>query len=184
MLVYIIHKMWNWAFSCGSPAVTAKKCTTKCDARAKLLFCLVKLLLFFISCPAPPHLKLSIIYNTLWSMRNRIFSVQIELLPLIASETFFDSSVVPLSGYESLVNKPRNCGEIIAVVYELTKICSPIGHNNTMHFLCPIRSQYLLDCLEMVRWESVPRGSSASVWKLSSHHFSRPNWLPLGPRGW
>ena len=37
-------------------------------------FCLVKLLLFWISCPAPPHLKLPIIYNTLWSVRNRIFS--------------------------------------------------------------------------------------------------------------
>ena len=37
----------------------------------------------------------SIIYDTLWSVRNRIFSVQIELLLLIASETFFNSSVVP-----------------------------------------------------------------------------------------
>ena len=43
----------------------------------------------------PPHLKLDIIYDTLWSVRNRIFSVQIELLLLIASETFFDLSVVP-----------------------------------------------------------------------------------------
>ena len=35
--------------------------------------------------------------------------------------------------------------ETIAVVYELTKrtqeMCSPIGHNNTKHFLCPIRSR-------------------------------------------
>ena len=48
--------------------------------------------------PPPPckqALKLPIIYDTLWSVRNRIFSVQIELLLLIASETFFDSSVVP-----------------------------------------------------------------------------------------
>ena len=36
-----------------------------------------------------------IIYDTLWCVRNRIFSVQIELLLLRASETFFDSSVVP-----------------------------------------------------------------------------------------
>ena len=41
---------------------------------------------------------------------------------------------------------------------ELRRNCSPIGHNNTKHFLCPIRSQHPLDCLEMVRWESVPRG--------------------------
>ena len=36
------------------------------------------------------------------------------------------------------MNEPGNCGEIIAVVYELTKMtrenfCSPIGHNNTKH---------------------------------------------------
>ena len=45
-----------------------------------------------------------IIYDTLWSVRNRIFSVQIELLLLIASETFFDSSVVP----SFLVRKVEN----------------------------------------------------------------------------
>ena len=76
----------------------------------------------------------------------------------------------------------------IAVVYEHTKrtqeMCSPIGHNNTKHFLCPIRSRHRLELLEMVRWESVPRGSSALTWKLSSRLFSRPDWLPLGLRGW
>ena len=45
---------------------------------------------------------------------------------LIASETFFDLSVVPSflirADQESLVNEPGNCGEIIAVVYELTKM--------------------------------------------------------------
>ena len=30
-----------------SRIVTAKKCTKKCDAHAKLLFCLIKLLVFF-----------------------------------------------------------------------------------------------------------------------------------------
>ena len=49
----------------------------------------------FFTFSSPLHLKLPIIYDTLWSVRNRIFSVQIELLLLIASETFFDSSVVP-----------------------------------------------------------------------------------------
>ena len=63
-------------------------------------------------------------------------------------------------------------------------MCSPIGHNNTKHFLCPIRSRHPLEFLEMVRWESVPRGSSALTWKLSSRLFSRPDWLPLGLRGW
>ena len=45
--------------------------------------------------------------------------------------------------------------ETIAIVYEHTKrtqeMCLPIGHNNTEHFLCPIRSRHLLiEFLEMV----------------------------------
>ena len=58
-----------------------------------------------------------------------------------------------------------------------------IGHNNTKHFLCPIRSRHPLEFLEIARWESVPRGSFARTWKLSSCPFSRPDWLPLGLRG-
>ena len=50
-------------------------------------------------------------------------------------------------------------------------------------FLCPIKSQHSLDRLEMIRWESVPRGFSACAWKLSSSLFSRPHWPPLGLRG-
>ena len=49
----------------------------------------------FFTFSLPLHLKLPIIYDTLRYVRNRIFPVQIELL-MIASETFFDSSVVPL----------------------------------------------------------------------------------------
>ena len=41
-----------------------------------------------------------------------------------------------------------------------------------------------LEFLEMVWWESVPRGSFACTLKLSSRPFSRPDWLPLGLRGW
>ena len=78
--------------------------------------------------------------------------------------------------------------ETITVVYEHTKrtqeLCSPIGHNNAKHFLCPIRSRHPLEFLEMVRSESVPRGSSAFTWKLSSRIFSRPDLMPLGLRGW
>ena len=76
----------------------------------------------------------------------------------------------------------------ITVVYERTKrtqkMCSPIGHNNSKHFLCPIRSRHPLEILEIARWESVPRGFFARTWKLSSCPFSRPDWLPLGLRGW
>ena len=66
---------------------------------------------------------------------------------------------------------------------ELRRNCSPIGHNNTKHFLCPIRNQHSLDRLETVRWESVPRCFSSCAWKLSSRLFSRPDWPPLGLRG-
>ena len=69
--------------------------------------------------------------------------------------------------------------ETTAVVYEHTKGTQ----NNTKHFLFPIRSRHPLEFLEMVRWESVPRGSSALTWKLSSRLFSRTDWLPLGLRG-
>ena len=61
----------------------------------------------------------------------------------------------------------------------------PLGTrlNNTKHFLCPIRSRHPLEFLEIVRLESVPRGSFARTWKLSSRLFSRPDWLPLGLQG-
>ena len=38
LLVYVLHKTWNQAFSRGSRAVTAKTCRKKPDARAKLFF--------------------------------------------------------------------------------------------------------------------------------------------------
>ena len=39
LLVYVLHKMQYQAFSRRSHAETGKKCTKKCDAHAKLLFC-------------------------------------------------------------------------------------------------------------------------------------------------
>ena len=88
----------------------------------------------------------------------------------------------------SLVHDGQTSLETIAVVYERTKrtqqMCSQIGHNNTKNFLCSISSRHPLQFLEMVRWESVPRDSFARTWKLSSRLFSRPDWLPLGLRGW
>ena len=55
---------------------------------------------------------------------------------------------------------------------------------DTKHFLRSIRRRHPLQFFEIVRWESVPRGSFARTWKLSSCLFSRPDWLPLGLRGW
>ena len=71
--------------------------------------------------------------------------------------------------------------ETIGVVYELTKrtqekVFADVGHNNTKHFLCPIRSRHRLEFLEIVMWESVPRGSFARTWKLSSRPFFWPNY--------
>ena len=72
--------------------------------------------------------------------------------------------------------------ETIAVVYEHKKrnqeMCSLTGHNNTKHFLCLIRSLHLLEFLEMVRWESVPRGSSALTWKLRRAFSPNPSDCP------
>ena len=48
--------------------------------------------------------------------------------------------------------------ETVAVVYEHTKrtqdMCSLIGHNNTKHFLCPIRSRHPL---EFWKWSGESR---------------------------
>ena len=46
LLVYVRHKTRNQAFSRRSRAKTGKKCTKKCDARAKWSFCLLNLLFF------------------------------------------------------------------------------------------------------------------------------------------
>ena len=83
-------------------------------------------------------------------------------------------------------NKPwsRQWPSCINSRKELRRNCSPIGHTNTKHFLCPIRSWHPLEFLEIARWESVPRGSFTRTWKLSSRPFSLPDWLPLGLRGW
>ena len=46
---------------------------------------------------------------------------------------------------------------------ELRRNCLPIGHNNTTHFLCPIRSWHPLEFLEIAQWESIPRGNFRPV---------------------
>ena len=46
LLVYVLHKTRNQAFSRGSRAKTAKKCTKNRDARAALLFCRSKPIVF------------------------------------------------------------------------------------------------------------------------------------------
>ena len=145
----------------GSRAVDGKEMYKKvwctCKVFAKLLFCLVKLLLiclsrslrsmavlssrvherrsppqspggfsalarlFYLERPtktamlrrltfsSPPHLYLPIIYDTLWWVKNRIFSGQIELLLLIDTKRFFDSLVVPSFLLRKVENKSFPC---------------------------------------------------------------------------
>ena len=49
LLVYVLHKTWNWHFHVVVVQKGAKKCTKKSDARSKLLFWLWNLLFFWRS---------------------------------------------------------------------------------------------------------------------------------------
>ena len=102
---------------------------------------------------------------------NRIFSGLIELLLLKASQTVFKSSVVPSFQVRKVENKSFPCshklGELTGQVWRdnsrrvrtheknsgetVRRLGTIIGHNNTRHFLCPIRSQHPLEFLEIVR---------------------------------
>ena len=72
----------------GSRAVDGKEMYKKvwCTCKVVVLPCQAIVYLTFSS---STHLKLAIIYDTLWSFKNRIFSGQFQLLLLIASQTFF-----------------------------------------------------------------------------------------------
>ena len=78
----------KWGIITGSRAVDGKEMYKKawCTCKVVVLPCQAIVYLTFSS---PPLLKLPIIYDTLWSVKNRIFSGQIELLLLITSQTFF-----------------------------------------------------------------------------------------------
>ena len=71
----------------GSLAVDGKEMYKKawCTCKVVVLPCQAIAYLTFSS---PLHLKLPIIYDTLWSVKNRIFG-PVQLLLLIASQTFF-----------------------------------------------------------------------------------------------
>ena len=153
---------------------------------------------FVIACLRPSqNVKLGIFTGSLAvDVKNRISSGQIQLLLLIASQTFFrlvgssffygenksfpsrhklaeQTGQVWRDSSSWVRTHEKNSGE---TVRRLATIIQSI-------FLCPTRSRHPLEFLEIVRWESVPRGSLAHTWKLSSCLFSRPDWLPLGLRG-
>ena len=72
----------------GSRAVDGKEMYKKvwCTCKVVVLPCQG---IAYLTFSRPPHLYLPIIYDTLWWVKNRIFSGQIELLLLIASQTLF-----------------------------------------------------------------------------------------------
>ena len=106
LLVYVLHKTWNQAFSWVVVPLTAKKCTKKRDTRARLLFCLVKLLLIWLSRRRRRILNF-LLFTIHCDPSNRIFSGQSQLVLLIASQRFFDSSIG--SSFNSfLVRKVEN----------------------------------------------------------------------------
>ena len=88
----------------GSRAVDGKE-------MHKNVWCMCKVVVLpcqeiaYLTFSSPLHLKRAIIYDTLWWVKNRIFSGQIELLLLIASKRFSDSSVVPSFVVRKVENK-------------------------------------------------------------------------------
>ena len=88
LLVYVLHKTWlirlfhRW--SCSWRQTNVQKSVM--HVQSVFLPCQAIAYLTFSS---PPHLKLPIIYDILWWVKNRMFSGQIELILLIASQTFF-----------------------------------------------------------------------------------------------
>ena len=145
LLVYVLHKTWNLVFSRVVVQLTAKKCTKKRDARAKLLFCLIKLLLIWLS--RRRRILNFLLFTIHCDPAGTEFSqgIKNELFLLIASETFFDLSVVPSFLLRKVENKSFPCshklGERTGQLWQdnsrrvLTH--EKIGHNNTKHFFVP-----------------------------------------------
>ena len=182
----------------GSCAVDGKEMYKKAWCTCKVVVLPCQAIAYF-AFSSPPHLKLPIINDTLWSVKNRIFSGQIQLLLLIASQTFFrliGSSFVLVREVE---NKCFLCtlklGEQTVQVWRDNSRFARTHENNsgeTVRRLGNIKQSIFLPNQELasawifgkVRWESVPWGFSALTWKLLSHLFSRADWLPLTLWGW
>ena len=72
----------------GSRAVDGKEMYKNAWCTGKVVVSLCQAIAY-LTFSSPPHLKLPNIYDVSWSVKNRIFSGQIELLLLIASQMFF-----------------------------------------------------------------------------------------------
>ena len=91
----------------GSRAVDGKEVYKKAWYTCEVVVLPCQAIAYLTFSSPPPHLKLPIIYDTLWSVKNRIFSGQSQLVLLIASQRFFDSSIG--SSFNSfLVRKVEN----------------------------------------------------------------------------
>ena len=77
--VCVLHTTSHREISCFRRVLTAKQCTKKCNVRAKLLFCLLSLLLFWtFSLPLPSSsLKLP---NVMMVARKVIYSLMVVLV--------------------------------------------------------------------------------------------------------
>ena len=76
LLVYVLHKKWNKAFSSPSRTKTGKKRTKKCNARAKL-FCLIKLFFFDVLVTVRRKIEILDILNALFGNRFYLFNSMI-----------------------------------------------------------------------------------------------------------
>ena len=109
-------KRMNFVIACLSPSQNVKlgifkgSCAVDGKEMCKKAWCTSKVVVLpcqaiaYLTFSSPPHLKLPIINDTLWSVKDRIFSGQIQLLLLIASQTFFrliGSSFVLVRGVEN-----------------------------------------------------------------------------------
>ena len=169
------------------------------DARAKLLSCLVKLLHFYYLVAAASKTSYYlIIYDTLWSFRNRIFSVQNELFLLIASETFLDSSVGP----SFLVRKVENGS--FPCTLKLGERTGQLWRHNTHRVRTHEKNsretvRRLGTIIQSIFCAQSGASIHLTVWKWSGEsrypgalppvleNFRRafsPDRLPLGLRGW
>ena len=95
-------------------------------------------------------------------------STEVTFIPVKSVSTHVTSVYSNLWGHEKNSGETvRRLGTIIQSIF-----CAQSGAGIRFAFL------------EIALRESVPRGSFTCTWKLSSRPFSRPDWLPLGLRGW
>ena len=112
-------KRMNFVIACLCPSQNVKlgifMCSRAVDGKEmyRKAWCTCKVVVLpcrtiaYLTFSSPPHLKLPIIYDRFWSVKNRIFSGQIELLLLIASQTFFRLPLHAQAWWKNRTNSRR-----------------------------------------------------------------------------